>query len=82
MSDYDRHNLEARRLYLREYMRKWRKENADKQREIQRRSNAKCRMREMSCACDGDGFEFDDTNLLPETPRQSRMWAELLAAAR
>jgi hypothetical protein len=82
MSDYDRHNLDNRRTYLREYMRRWRKKNAEKQREIARRQNEKYRLSQLACVCDGDGFEFDDTNLLRETPRQSRMWAELLAGAK
>ncbi len=72
---------EARRAYLREYMRVWRKKNVEKQRAIAARQNEKYRLAQLAASCEGDGFEIDETNLLRETPRQSRMWAELLAGA-
>ena len=82
MKDIDRYrDPEERRAYLREYMRAWRKRNPAKQKAIQDRQNARYRLWKLDQRCYGDGFEFDDTNLLPETPRQSRMWAELLARA-
>ena len=87
MKDIDRYvDPESRRAWQREYMKSWRAANPEKCKAYQKKSRESGRnaeyCRKWRLKGMNDGFEIDETNLLRETPRQSRMWAELLAGAR
>jgi hypothetical protein len=91
MSDIDRYrDPEERRAWQREYMKAWRAANPEKCRAYQKKSRDLGRAAEYCRRWRNkgrpewrnDGFEVDDTNLLPETPQQSALWAKLLAGAR
>lgn len=63
----NRWDKEQRKIYMRE----WRKNNRDRCQEYRDRHRAQ-----------GDGWEDDITAFIPESPLQSRLWRQLLEAAR
>jgi hypothetical protein len=73
---------EARRQWYRKYMREWRKKNPDKCKTYKQRQAHKNVEYCLAYRCKGDGWEVDTTDFVPESPKQSAMWAKLLSEAR